>query len=83
MDILTTGDVGNFEIDYKKLSEHINLRLTLRDRDNGVQHFHKIAWRKCRVEDFETRGLPIDPDTTKSYGGRLCPDVSEDNKKLY
>jgi hypothetical protein len=52
VDVLTDGDAKKFDIDYEKLEKYLNFRLTLRDRVNGIETFHKIPFRKCQISDF-------------------------------
>lgn len=83
VDILTDGDAGRMDIDYEKLEKYINIRLTLRDRDNGKQTFHKIPFRKCTIDDFSSRGLHFDPDNKNALKLRLCPAVDAYHQEFY
>ena len=44
--------------------------------NDGIKTYYKLPFRKCSVKDFEKRGYLIDPDETKAYEKRLCPDVA-------
>ena len=71
------------DIDYEKLSKYINLRLTLRDRVNGTETFHKLPFRKCTVDDFLKKGLIIPDEQRGAYNLRLCPDTHTLHSQIY
>ena len=84
VDILTDkNDTRNLDIDYQKLEKYLNFRLTLRNRDNGIETFHKLPFRKCTVDDFERRDLKIDPNQRDALTYKMCPDVNDEIKEIY
>ena len=39
----------------------------------GKNKYHALVFRKCKAEDFSSRGVKLDDRAIQNIGGRLCP----------
>lgn len=71
--------INYLNIDVSKLMSYFELRITVRNRTNGLNTFSIIPFRQCTKEDTDYNFQANQMDPSKL----LCPDLTPESKKFF